>query len=360
MRHNWHTLSVSVAGPATEVRLFSAGWNSTTKGRVLFDERAARDVMAAYQAHAVEITIDLEHLSLDRDSRNYDPDARGSGKLELRDGELWLTAIRWTPEGQKRLVERRQRFVSPAFLRDAKTLRVQRVHNVAICAQPATDGATPLIAASKGSNMDPKLIKDALDALEAGDSAKALEILKALIASAAGAADAAPEGDALMDEPAPDEEKAEEMAASVARIAASAAIAAAARKATGKDSPDDVMAVLTALSASRGAAGDMATELATLRASVLRGELRELVRANPRKIAGPKLEALVLASDSVEAARVLVEALPEVVADPVRQPVREPAPDAIRLTDEDREVCRLTGTPEEALLKFKTAQAARR
>jgi len=41
--------------------------------------------------------------------------------------------------------------------------------------------------------MDPKLIKEALDALEAGDATKALEILKSLIASAAGApADAAP------------------------------------------------------------------------------------------------------------------------------------------------------------------------
>lgn len=359
--HRWHTLTVGINGPATEVRLFTRGWNTTTKGRVLFDGPAAESVMRAYARHGVDVTIDLEHLSLDPDAPNYDPDARGSGKLALRDGELWLVGIAWTPEAEQRLTERRQRFVSPAFLMD-KSQRVTRVHNVAICAQPATDHAMPLIAAG-ANTMDPKLIMEALDALEAGDAAKALEILKALIASAAGAEGEAPppaEGEAMADDPMPPEEE-EMLSARTSAIASGARIAAAAKRITGKTSASEVEAVLTALSATRSSATDMAGELATLRASVLRGELRELIRANPTKIATPKLEALVLDSDSVDSARALVDALPAVVASAVQQPARESQQsEAIRLTDEDREVCRLTGTPEAALLKFKQAKAAQR
>jgi hypothetical protein len=290
------TLAVALGDePAKEVRLFKAGWNDTENGRYLFDEQAAELVMAAYAAHQVDRMIDLEHLSLDEESPNFDPDARGWCKLELRDGELWAIDIAWNEDGQDRIRKKKQRYVSPAFLH-TKSGRVTKIVNIALTALPATHGTEELIAAARastrdlrklstgpslgdlqravgaaladrypppednaapyiagpwvcdvfdatvvyeydgklfestytfdgsvatlgapvevkrtyaplaqnrmaqlstngGSPMDPKLIKDALDAIEAGDTAKAMEILKGLVASAAGA----PPGDPAAD-----------------------------------------------------------------------------------------------------------------------------------------------------------------
>lgn len=330
------------AEPPSEVRLFTRGINPSRQGPVLFDERAAESVMHAYREHGVPVTIDLQHHSLDPESRSYDPDARGSGQLELRDGELWLVGIKWTADGEARIRERRQRFVSPAFKRDRKTNRVTHVHNVAICAQPATDNAMPLIAASGAASMDPKILKEALDAIEGGDSAKAMELLKALIASAAGAPS----------EPA-------EMAAAEAAKKEEEQIAASARRITGKTSPVEVEAVLTALSATRSTTTDLAAELTTLRAHMLQSDLREIVRSNPKKIASPKIEALVLASASADAARTLVDALPEVIGTTHTQREKPAETEEIRLTDEDREVAKLTGQDVGKVLEFKRKTAQR-
>jgi hypothetical protein len=151
----------------SEFRIFSAGWNETSKGRFLFDAEAARAVMAAYEEHGADLMIDLEHLSVEdpRESRNFDPDARGWCKLEVRDGELWAVNVTWTPDGAMRLREKRQRYISPVLDFDTKSRRVHAVFNVAITAVPATHGLEPLVAASRRIKM----------ANEAMDEAKVLE-----------------------------------------------------------------------------------------------------------------------------------------------------------------------------------------
>lgn len=186
-------LSLVFAGDAlpTEFRLFVAGWNATEKGKILFDAEAANAVMAAYKNWGIDVPIDLEHQMIDLDGGEADPtarDARGWCKLELRNGELWACDVKWTPDGAQRLTEKRQRYVSPAFAVDKATRRVLQVVNIAITALPATHNAPALVAASAtGEGMDPKLIKQALDAIQAGDDDAATEILKSLIAMAAGA-----------------------------------------------------------------------------------------------------------------------------------------------------------------------------
>lgn len=150
------------ASPPHEFRIFAAGWNDSRKGRVLFDAVAARDVMTAYAQHGTDLMLDLEHLSLDEDARNYDPDARAWGRLELRAGALWAIGVTWTPDGDRRVRERRQRYISPAFRINTTTRRVVEVVNVAITALPASDRLEPLIAANlahraQGRKQDVKL-----------------------------------------------------------------------------------------------------------------------------------------------------------------------------------------------------------
>jgi phage I-like protein len=137
----------------TEFRLFIKGWNDTENGRFLFDDAAAKSVMAAYKTWGVDLNIDLEHQSLEVKPGAPDPtarDARGWCKLELRsDGSLWAVGVKWTPDGAARLTNKTQRYVSPAFETDPKTNRILKMLNVAIVAMPATHNPPALVAASR-------------------------------------------------------------------------------------------------------------------------------------------------------------------------------------------------------------------
>lgn len=325
--------------PPTEIRLFKRGENPTSKGVYKLDDAALQSVMSDAEKHGVDIMLDLEHLSLEQDAPNYDPDARGWGKLEARGGDLYLTQIKWTPDGERRLRERTQRYVSPTFDFDPKTKRVLSIFNVAITALPATDSAQPLVAASdRSGQMDPKELRRLLGL---ADDATDEEVMAALGAKLARLAE--------FEKPPADEEKKEK--------AETEEIVKAARLTTGKTKSVEVVAVLTALSASRSTLTDLTAEVATLRAGNLRVELRELCRSNPKKIASEKLEGLVMKCSSIEAATALIEALPEVVAPALRQKEKE-ATDEVTLSDEERNYCKLTGESPVSLLEYKKKQAA--
>jgi phage I-like protein len=139
-----------VEAPA-EFLIFRAGINPTTKGPALFDEEAAKSVMTAYEQEGVDLMVDLEHQALDATDRSRAdaPDARAWFNLAVRNGELWAVNVRWTPDGERRLRERTQRYISPAFYMNEESSRVEALINVAICAMPATFNAQPLVAASK-------------------------------------------------------------------------------------------------------------------------------------------------------------------------------------------------------------------
>lgn len=221
-------LSAESGALPTEFRIFKQGWNDTEKGALLFDDAAAKSVMAAATKWGVDLMIDLEHQAL-TGTTPPEPtarDARGWFRLEVRAGELWAVNVKWTADGEARLLEGRQRYVSPAAMFDPETMRVTAIRNVAITSIPATHDTPALIAASAiGESMDPNIMKEAIEVIASGDEKKALEILKGMIASAAGAAEeeAAEE---VAEEPAPEmaavpaeeEEKKEEVAAASARL----------------------------------------------------------------------------------------------------------------------------------------------
>lgn len=170
----------------TAFRLFRAGKNATTKGEFLFDDKAAELVMSAVSQHGVDVMIDLEHLSLDQESNAYDPDARGWFKLEVRNGELWAVDVRWTPDGARRLSEKTQRYISPAFMTDDEK-RVTEIVNIALVAMPATHGTPALVAANRRPRM--KTLKDRKNELAAR-----LSIAKGKLAKLADGEGEAPQG----------------------------------------------------------------------------------------------------------------------------------------------------------------------
>ncbi len=152
-----HALDTPAGGALpSEFRIFQAGENSTAKGTFTFDARAAALVMAAYeQTNRRRLMCDVEHDSLHperRAQRSDAGDARGWFSLALRpDGSLWACDVTWTPDGARRLTEKTQAFISPAFTceRDGDVMRPAYVVNAALCAVPAMHDAPALVAASR-------------------------------------------------------------------------------------------------------------------------------------------------------------------------------------------------------------------
>lgn len=117
----------------------------------MFDEAAAKSVMAEYEAHGIDIPLDYDHAMLGTD-RAVDPAQAGKAagwfNLEVRDGELWAVNVRWTEPAAEALRRKEWRFMSPAFQTDEKG-HILSLLNVAITNLPATRQLTPLMAASR-------------------------------------------------------------------------------------------------------------------------------------------------------------------------------------------------------------------
>ncbi len=228
------------ATPPTEFRIFKAGENPSTKGVFLFDDAAAKAVVAAYQAQGVDYMIDLEHHALGDANREDSADARGWFKLALRNGELWAVDVKWTPDGARRLSEKTQRYISPAFLAEEEGARICELINVALVAMPATHGAPALVAAARTgahtksrytvgcspqkakrlTRMNPDLLKKILAAIEAGEDKSGL-LAEIVAAQASGGAPADVGADAMSDTaatPTDDPAKPAELNAVLARL----------------------------------------------------------------------------------------------------------------------------------------------
>lgn len=150
-------LEVAEGAPLpTEFRIFAPGVNKTAKGDFDYDDTARATMLAAAQQRGgVRYMIDLEHDSLHperRAQRSDAGDARGWFSLDFRpDGSLWACRVEWTPDGARRLTEKTQAYISPAFKHvvDGGTFHPLELVNAALCAVPAIHDAPALVAASR-------------------------------------------------------------------------------------------------------------------------------------------------------------------------------------------------------------------
>ncbi len=142
-------LAIDSKDPPKEIRLFKAGLNHSLKGPVLFDEKAAADVMASWKAMGHSLTIDYDHGSIRKDAIDPSKSGKSAGRfdLELRDGELWAVNIRWAPEAEAAIRREEWPFISPAFASDA-TGRPTLVLNFGLTGNPALLDPPRLIAAA--------------------------------------------------------------------------------------------------------------------------------------------------------------------------------------------------------------------
>lgn len=182
-------------GLAVAWRIFRSGWNTSRNGPVLFDDLAAELVMADYREHGARIQVDMDHVSLNKESKAYDPRGLGYHDLELRDdGSLWACNAVWTKRGASCLESDPDSgraaelpYYSPAFDTDTELQhgdepdRVTYIFNGGLVGTPATDRPMALAAASrhKGQlSMNPQQALKAFRAMSETDRERLIQIWK--------------------------------------------------------------------------------------------------------------------------------------------------------------------------------------
>jgi phage I-like protein len=326
--------------PPTEIRLFGAGSNATSKGPVKWTARSAALVEAEYVARGVEKFADYEHrslLPLDR-QQEHATIAAAWYRLAVRDGELWAVDIKWTPPAIEKLTAKEFRYFSPAVEVDPKTNEVTKFVNFALTNNPATHNLPALVAASEGAPMDEKMQKCAAAlsaALEAMGGTDPDAMKAAFTAAKSALAELMPE-----DAPGAPEEKVEEEKAMAALSGVVLAL-------TGKSAIDEQVGVLHALKAQADTVTALTAELGALKQSQLADKIAAVVKAgadarklSPADLAGATPLGLAIKGfvdgGNLVALSALVDVLPSKIAGEV---IGKPA-SALTLTAEEQEIDR--------------------
>jgi len=134
-------------GLPTEIQIFTAGPNETSKGTFTFDDKAAASVMASYADQGNTLVVDYEHQT----AANPPVEAPAAGRfsLEVRDGGLWAVDLKWSDRASEYLADKEYLYYSPWFDHDEEG-RITRLRNIALTNFPATKNM-PMLVAAKGS-----------------------------------------------------------------------------------------------------------------------------------------------------------------------------------------------------------------
>jgi phage I-like protein len=136
--------------------VFTYGVNTSDKGNFIFDERAAKLVMAAFAKKGSSLTMDYEHQALNAPENGQPaPNSCYSWTPEIRANaagkpELWATNAKWTIKASGMIESKEYLYFSPAFETEPETMRVSRIVNMALTNVPALDNLKPLVAATTG------------------------------------------------------------------------------------------------------------------------------------------------------------------------------------------------------------------
>jgi phage I-like protein len=145
-----YTIPVPEGDPPKEFILIHGGTNNSENGPYIFDEIAAKSVMAGYERRGTRCFFDWHHASLDKHPLDPRKAIQSAGwyDLEVRDGDLWATNIEWTPDALDDFANTRIAYFSPAFDSD-KSGRVLEYINCALTNMPATHDNQQLVAAAR-------------------------------------------------------------------------------------------------------------------------------------------------------------------------------------------------------------------
>ena len=307
-----------------EFRIFKAGANATTKGTVMFSERAARACADAFAEYGNDLSIDYNHAIL---SARFAPNPEEAGKaagwckLSMRDGECWATDVTWTPSGERRIREREYRYVSPVVELDEDGTALAIV-NVSLTNIPATKGAHQLVASRETTDTQPEphhmeTLLLALSLQPKSTEAQALSAVEAL-----------------------------------------KSVRTALLSLTGKTSHEEALGVVTAWKASAEKVVALSAELDGLKAAGKRVELESLVASaiEAKKFTPAQKEHLMLMGQtSLDTLKGFIEASPVMgIATPSKEPK---AGEEIALSETEVKVALAMGQDLKAFARTKALQA---
>lgn len=333
-----------------QFRIFRKGANPSTKGTVYFDAISARDVMADYQRHGTDIMLDLEHLSIDRKSPNYNPNAMGWFKLQVTPaGELWAVNVKGTPEGNERVDNKKQRYTSPFFAVDPKTKRVKCIINAALTALPATDKPMALVAANQvsglmafstiGNNMD---LSALIELLGLPPEATLDDIVAAVKALQEGGAKPA------AGKPTPTSQAMSEPAVSGGTVTPPVSESGTPKKTT--------VSIQHTQDTSGPAIIALTRQVAALTAAALKDKREALIAANANKLT-PVLEDWARTQSIETLTAYFAAAAPEATdTEAQRETNTNTDTEVVALTQAEIDVCNMTGTDPVAALAYKKGQ----
>lgn len=327
-----------------EFRMFRAGVNKTDKGDFLFDEEAAAAVMTSYASEGKQLMADYEHQSLVQPAIEA-PASVKSFVPQVRNGELWATAVKWTERARAYLAAGEYRFFSPAFIHDEKSGRISKLINFALTNNPATHALEPLVAASANSIEGDDTMTEctACTALSKQLAAKDEE-LKSLTARLTALESS-------------DKEKAAEMSAlTVLRSGLYAA--------TGKATDAEASGVLQALKSSHEKLAVLEGQLETEKATRLTAEFATVLDQAGKDGKIPPAQRPFWEGQAkdlgVEKGLVMLKAFTAVASTVVKTTETPGAAVALGLTPDQIKIAKLTGSNPEAVAKHNARRLAER
>lgn len=145
---------VEGGAPPTEYLMFGPGVNETVKGPLLFDDEAAAKVVEFYEGRGRKrLAGDWEHDSMVPPEQRA-PGYKGSPAshwfaLDVRPGpELWAVDVKWTPTAYEQIRNGEYAHTSPVVKFEKSTGRIVAVLSSALTNDPATIGQPQLVAAT--------------------------------------------------------------------------------------------------------------------------------------------------------------------------------------------------------------------
>lgn len=114
----------------------------------VFDEAAAKTVLAALATRQTPLVIDYEHQTINTEINGQPAPAAGWVEtLPQWQAETGLTMeVKWTTRAKAMIKADEYRYLSPVFSFDQDTGRVLALHHVALTNYPALDGLRPVTA----------------------------------------------------------------------------------------------------------------------------------------------------------------------------------------------------------------------
>jgi phage I-like protein len=149
--------SASLAGSSVPTRVLLAPWGAveSTNGSFIVDDEGARLTVEAFGQHGTDLPIDYEHQTLGGSYASPNGQAPAAGwikSITAAPGVGLLAEIEWTEQGEKMLMAKEFRYLSPVAIIRKNDRRLVAIHSAALTNKPAIRGMEAIVNRSQSTH----------------------------------------------------------------------------------------------------------------------------------------------------------------------------------------------------------------